>query len=44
MNLPLRPGEVVTSTWATLIPRSSAHEAKSSHTGSRALQAGHQGA
>ena len=44
MNLPLRPGEVVTSIWAMLIPRSSLHEAKSFHTGSSALQAGHHGA
>lgn len=44
MNRPLSPGEVVTSTCPTLIPKSSLHDAKSFHTGSRALHAGHQGA
>lgn len=44
MKRPLRPGEVVTSTCPTVIPRSSPHEAKSFQTGSRALHAGHHGA
>ena len=43
-NLPDNPGELVTSTWPTEMPRSSLQEAKSSQTGCKALHAGHQGA
>lgn len=44
MKRPLKPGDVVTSTCPTLIPKSSLQEAKSFHTGSKARHAGHQGA
>jgi len=44
INRPLSPGDVVTSTCPTLMLRSSLHVEKSSQTGCKALQAGHQGA
>jgi len=43
-NLPLRPGESVTSIFPTLIFKSFLDDARSSQTGSSALQAGHHGA
>lgn len=44
MKRPESPGEVVTSTWPTEIPRSSLQLAKSAQIGFSALHAGHQGA
>lgn len=43
-NLPERPGDETTSTFPTLIERSSAHVPNSVQTGSSDLQAGHHGA
>lgn len=44
MKRPESPGEVVTSTCPTEMPRSSLQLAKSAQIGFRALHAGHQGA
>lgn len=44
MNLPLNPGDVVTSTAPTFIPKPGLKAANSFHFCSKALQAGHQGA
>ena len=44
MKRPLSPGDMVTSTCPTLIPKSSLHVAKSFQTGSNARHAGHHGA
>jgi hypothetical protein len=44
MNLPLRPGDDVTSTWPTLMPMSTPHDANCFQVSWRPLQAGHHGA
>ena len=43
-NLPLRPGDDVTSTFAVLMFKSSDHVERSSQIGARLLHAGHHGA
>lgn len=44
INRPLRPGDIVTSTWPTLTPYFWLIDESSSHVGCKALQAGHHGA